>query len=117
MPLAIRCGERSFRSDHLSINELELLDERTLSPGALLKFLSRVGIDDPRDIRFADLSLEVIDDDLPTEFADGIPVTGGSHFDFYLVAFSKPPWCWPPDVTRRQRLRDLDLLLDAMEDA
>lgn len=44
---------------------------------------------------------------------DGIPKMGGRTFDDYVAIFGCEPWCWPPDVTRRQRVRDLDLLLES----
>jgi len=36
-------------------------------------------------------------------------------FDDYVVLFSRPPYAWPPDVTRRQSIRDLMLLVNAFE--
>jgi hypothetical protein len=31
--------------------------------------------------------------------------------------FAGPPWSWPPSVTREQSMRDLELILDALDDA
>lgn len=66
----------------------------------------------------ADVSswVEVVEDDLPDTFRDSIPRLGGRSFDDYIVAFANPKgFGWPPDVTRRQRIRDLDLLLAAFQ--
>lgn len=60
--------------------------------------------------------VEVVDDDLPESFRDCIPTLGGRSFDDYIVAFADPEgFGWPPDVTRRQRVRDLDLLFAAFD--
>lgn len=53
-------------------------------------------------------------DDLPTEFADGIPVDGRPMDPWIVWAAFK--FGWPPDVTRRQTLRDLRLLNESIPD-
>lgn len=56
------------------------------------------------------------DDDLPRTYRDGMPVSGGRFGDPYVVAFAMR-FNWPPDVTRRQSLRDLRMLAEALEGA
>jgi hypothetical protein len=41
------------------------------------------------------------------------PSEGGRPLDAYVVFFGRPPYCWPPSVTKSQKLRDLRLLLEA----
>lgn len=58
------------------------------------------------------VSLDFVND-LPSMFDGYLPDIGGRTADQYVCLFAGPPWGWPPDVTRRQRLRDLRLLADA----
>lgn len=51
--------------------------------------------------------------DLPAYYEGGLPV-GGRTADVFVVACAKA-FQWPPDVTRRQTLRDLRLVLDSLE--
>jgi len=61
-------------------------------------------------------SIEFVDvDGEPTYYTDGVP-SDGRLADKYLVIFGKPPWCWPPDVIRRQSQRDLDLILSSLDE-
>lgn len=54
------------------------------------------------------------EDDLPSEYDNGIPADGRPH-DQWVV------WCayrfrWPPDVTERQTYRNLKMLNEAADD-
>ena len=60
--------------------------------------------------------LVIVADDLPDYYAEGRP-QGGRPLDAYVVAFSREPFCWPPDVVRRQSLRDLLLVSHSQEPA
>jgi hypothetical protein len=102
-----------FRVDGLTVDELDHL-ALAGTPKLVAALLRQAGAD-PDQVRWADVRLVDVGDDLPDTFTDGIPTTGGRALDAYLVAFSKPPFCWPPDVIRRQTLRDLNLILAAWE--
>lgn len=54
-------------------------------------------------------------DTAPTEWDEGMPVDGALA-DRYIVAFAIR-FNWPPDVTRRQSLRDLRMLAEALAEA
>lgn len=61
-------------------------------------------------------ALRVVGDDRPVEYVDGLPSAGGWTADRFVVMFGRPPWCWPPDVTRRQTLRDLLVLAESFDE-
>lgn len=66
-------------------------------------------------VTLGDLRAAISPDDLPESFEDGAPRDGGRAIDSYITAFAFPPFCWPPDVVRRQSFRDLHLLMAAAE--
>lgn len=53
------------------------------------------------------------DGDVPETFVEGMPEEGSRITDQFIVRFGAPPFCWPPDVVRRQTVRDLVLLCAA----
>lgn len=130
MPLEATVGGRKSRTDHLTLAQLGALSARTgkrvneVNPWASAKdalALATVLMESAGQAAEAAALLPItveawlrpVDDDLPLSFRDGIPTMGGEEFDDYVSVFAFEPWCWPPDVTRRQRLRDLDLLLES----
>ena len=125
MPLKVSVGGHTARTDHLTLGQVLDL-ERALgkkwgevNPYASAHDAFALGLamfpDQAMAVRSqsADVStwIEQVDDDLPDSFRDCVPTLGGESFDAYLVIFADPEgFGWPPDVTRRQRVRDLDLL-------
>ena len=126
MALAVKMAGRTARSDHLTLGQVLDVELATgkkwpdVNPFASARdafalavaLFGAEGADRARS-QSADVAqwIEVVDDDLPSAFRDCIPTLGGESFDAYIVAFADPEgFGWPPDVTRRQRVRDLDLL-------
>lgn len=66
-------------------------------------------------LKVSDIVIDINGSDLPSMFNDYIPDMGGRTADRFVCLFAGPPWHWPPDVTRRQRIRDLRLLQDAFD--
>lgn len=129
MPLRVRVGDQAARSDDLTVEQLLGVEKATgkrwpeINPFASARdafalVTALFGADAMTTARAlpADVGqwVDIVDDDLPEAFRDCIPTMGGRSFDDYIVAFADPEvFGWPPDVTRRQRVRDLDLLLAA----
>lgn len=131
MALLVTVGKRSARTDHLTLGQVldieEALGKRWPDVNPLVSARDAVALVaalfGPEAVTTAramsaDVStwMRVVDDDLPEAFRDCIPSMGGQSFDSYIVAFADPEgFGWPPDVTRRQKVRDLDLLLAAFQ--
>lgn len=129
MPLKVTVGARSARTDHLTLGDVLAIEAMTGKPWPTINpfasardaYALAVALFGPAGAeaarhQSADVStwMEQVEDDLPIAFRDCIPSSGGESFDAYLVAFADPEgFGWPPDVTRRQRVRDLDLLMAA----
>lgn len=139
MPVEVTVEGRKTRTDHLTLAQLRSLQERTgkrladVNPWASAKdalALATVLLESAGQVADAAALpglvgawLSHVDDDLPDVFRDGIPTMGGCVFDDYIAVFGAPylrtkhgiapGWGWPPDVTRRQQKRDLDLLLES----
>lgn len=130
MPIEATVGGRTARTDHLTLAQLASLRQRTgkrvgdINPWESAKdalALATVLLESAGQTAEAaallpitvDSWLRPVGDDLPEMFRDGVPTLGGEEFDDYVAVFAFEPWCWPPDVTRRQRLRDLDLLIES----
>lgn len=106
----MRVAGRDVRFDRMTVGELEAV-ERTagcsvadiVGPGAR-----------PTDLR-AVLAAVLPDHEVGTArvkdltWAD-VP-TGEGLAVMYVAVFGCEPWCWPPDVTRRQLVGDLDAIL------
>jgi hypothetical protein len=115
VPIEVTYAGQRLRTDLLTLGELDALQgDAPSSPRLIAALVGRLTGTDARDVRLADVGVVDVDDDLPTEFSDGIP-SDGRTADRYVVAFGRPPFCWPPSVTRAQRCRDLDLILLSME--
>lgn len=127
MALLVRVNGRSARSDHLTLGDVLAVEQATgkpwpqLNPFASAKdafalVVALFGVEGAEMARRMPPPLiggwiEQVGDDLPEAFRECIPSLGGESFDAYIVAFADPEgFGWPPDVTRRQRVRDLDLL-------
>lgn len=52
--------------------------------------------------------------DLPESYRDGMPMDGGRTADRYVISCALR-FNWPPHVTRRQTLRDLRIIFEALE--
>lgn len=130
MPVQVAVAGRRRRSDHLTLEQVLAIEEAARKPWPEVNpfasardayALAAVLFPDAEPaIRAqpADVSswMAMVDDDLPEAFRDCIPTMGGMSFDAYIVAFADPEgFGWPPDVTRRQKVRDLDLLLEAFK--
>lgn len=109
----IRVAGRVFRTDRLTVDQVDTLESAT--PATVISALLNTAGVDPYTVRWSDVVFDTAEDDLPDTFEDGRPVGGGRPMDPYVVTFAKPPWCWPPDVTRRQTIRDLHLILTSLE--
>lgn len=109
----VRLGRYAFPFDGLTVDQLETLEVAT-PPELVAALLTNAGID-PYTVRWADITIDIVDDDLPDIYEDGRPVSGGRAMDGFITLFARPPWCWPPDVTRRQTIRDLRLILASLE--
>ena len=90
----------------LTVAEIEQLEERLngplwdmRTPRTVLALLTEIYGDDAADIRAADITAALVECE-----PEGVAAR-------YIAVFGAPPWCWPPDVTRRQRVRELDLIL------
>lgn len=126
MPLKVTVDGRSARSDHLTLGDVLAIEAMTGKPWPKLNpfvsardaFALASALFGPAGAVAArhqspDVStwIEAVEDDLPDAFRECIPTLGGESFDAYIVAFADPEgFGWPPDVTRRQRVRDLALL-------
>lgn len=131
MPLAVTVGKRTARTDHLTLGDVLAIEAMTGKPwpqvnpftsarDAFALTLALFGPEGAEAARHqsADVAtwMREVDDDLPWAFRECIPSQGGESFDAYIVAFADPEgFGWPPDVTRRQRVRDLDLLQAAFQ--
>lgn len=131
MPLRVNVAGLTARTDELTLGQMLDLEQATgkkwrqINPftsatDALLLVSALLGPVVATTARSlpADVGqwIEAVDDDLPEEYRDCVPTLGGRSFDNYLVIFADPEgFGWPPDVTRRQRVRDLDLLLTAFD--
>ena len=131
MALLVTVGGRSRRTDHLTLGDVLAIEAALGKPWpevnpyvsardafalAAVLFGSECAAS-ARAQPFPPAEwIREVDDDLPTVFRDHIPTHGGESFDSYIVDFAHPDgFGWPPDVTRRQRVRDLDLLRAAFQ--
>lgn len=120
MPWRVAVDGRTYRSDDLTVaqaEQLELAGVRLSEAHATVRGVhavvtALVGRDAADGLLLADV--EIVEDDLPDQYTDGLPDEGGRWTDRHLVIFARPPFCWPPDVVRRQTLRDLRLLSEAL---
>lgn len=126
MALLVTVGGRSRRTDHLTLGDVLAFEAALGKPwpelnpyasaqDAMALVAALFGADGAVAARAQPWPptewITKVDDDLPTAFRDCVPTLGGESFDAYLVVFADPEgFGWPPDVTRRQRVRDLDLL-------
>lgn len=111
--LAVRYQGRTLKLNDLAVGELDEVNARA-GARVIAALVRGLGLD-PDQIRLGDLEiLGTEPDGLPDMWQEGIPAMGGRLMDPYVVAFGRPPYCWPPEVTRAQRLRDLDLILSSI---
>lgn len=111
--LSVNHQGRVHRADRLTVDEIDTL-EGAATPKIVAALLEAAGAD-PNQVRWADLTVTDAEDDLPRLWEDGHPTDGGRSMDRYVVAFARPPYCWPPSVTRAQTIRDLSLILVSWE--
>lgn len=112
--ITVRVDGVTLRLDDLPLGEVERL-EGAVKVRQVAALLSHAGYD-PNRMRWADLDLKGdADDDLPHIYNNGMPTAGGRPGDPYVVLFGRPPYCWPPLLTRAQPLRDLELIRASLE--
>lgn len=127
MPFALTLDGHTYRTDRLTVAQAEQIEtdlgipwsvfNPVRSAGAFRRLVDTVAGPGRGNLTLGEASRAVrwVDDDLPRLFHDGMPAGGGRSMDLYVVFFSRPPWCWPPSVTRQQTVRDLDLLIESLQ--
>ena len=111
----MRVAGREVRFDRMTVAELEAVESEA---GCSIADIGGLGAR-PTDLRAilaavlgegigAARMSDVIWTDVPDD--EGVAQS-------YVAAFGCEPWCWPPEVTRRQLVADLDAILERQRKA